>query len=64
MCFVLFYYFLNEWYNFMILAVGLPIIGLFIISLFFLIETPDYCLFIAKDYKKLEETLDYLDMYN
>lgn len=36
------YYVYNHWANFLILFVLIPTIGVFIISLFFLVEGPNY----------------------
>ena len=36
------YYIYNHWANFLILFVLIPTIGVFIISLFFLVEGPNY----------------------
>lgn len=36
------YYIYNEWYNFLILFVLIPMIGVFLISTFYLIEGPNY----------------------
>jgi hypothetical protein len=36
------YYFYNLWYNFLIIIVLIPMIGVFMISLCFLVEGPNF----------------------
>lgn len=58
------YYLMPEWYNFLILAMLIPSIGVLIITSFFVLETPTYCIFNAKDYKKFSETVEMISIYN
>lgn len=48
----------------MIYAVAIPSVIIFIILLLNLVESPYYCLFMAKDRTRLEKSLASLSKYN
>ena len=64
MCFVILFYFMNEWYNYLILLCGIPAIALLVLCSFFLLESPHYYLFMRKDLKNFNDVIEYLMAYN
>jgi hypothetical protein len=59
---VLFYYY-NQWYNYLILFVLIPMIGVLLICMFFIVEGPNF-LFGQKRDKECLESLEVIALVN
>lgn len=62
--FAFFYNFYNQWYNFEIIIVLIPSLGLLLFGSFFLVETPMFLLTKKHDKKACIESLKVLSVYN
>ena len=62
--FAFFYNYYPQWYNFEIIIVLIPSIGLFLFATFFLVETPMFLLSKKHDKKACIESLKVVAIYN
>lgn len=57
------YYYYNEWYNYLVLFILIPMVGVFLISTFYLVEGPNF-LYGAKREKECLQSLKQIALYN
>ena len=64
MSYALFYFFIPEWYNYLVLIQLIPNIGILFMIWFFIPETPSFLACKAKDEKRCMESLAHIGMFN
>ena len=64
MSYALFYFFMPEWYNYLVLIQLIPNIGILFIIWFFIPETPSYLACKVKDEKRCMESLAHIGLFN
>ena len=62
--YVIYYYLMPEWYNYLILVQFIPIIGILIVFSFFVPETPIYLALKARDKARCMQSLAHIGMFN
>jgi sugar phosphate permease len=62
--FCLCFYWMNEWYNILVLVVLIPFVGMTIICFVMMVESPNYYLCKQKSKKKCIDSLTTIAFYN
>ena len=64
MSFCLLFFFFNQWYNFLVLLMLIPTIGLAIVSTFLIVETPMFLYYKKRDLARCIDSLHMIATYN
>ena len=64
MFFVIISNYMPDWYNYLVFLVMIPIFSCWAIMLFFVVETPIFLLVHKENYKKYEEVIEEIALYN
>lgn len=58
------YFVYNQWYNYLILFILIPLVGLLLFGMFFLVESPYYLIEKQKDMKRAMSTMKQIALIN